>query len=299
MTTFKNFIDSRPARSANKWGTQRWGTQRAEPQDVAAALDLVAAACGWSRHQLSDRVLGSAARCLNGERADCGDIDLAVDRNLADPLAVHALMMQAVDGRGELNTGTRVGSYAVELSDKRVQVDLMFVSSVPWARFIYWSPSPLKSAYSGAVRNILMMTALTFIEHPDQDFTKTDAQGRTLARARRSIRMDSGLLRLFKLARIRRDGSPGALETVTPSALQQWVDLHCPTVKFSHNQDLISEPAAVVQFIFGPDCTQSAVQSAEGVIAQIKKMPQAQEILERCRSELERLALPVPAQLLT
>lgn len=147
---------------------------------------------------IASSLLGSAELTFSGNRKDSGDIDIAIPVDKLSPENAHAKMSKLSSGRGTYNKGTKVGSYAVSVGNKNVQVDLMFVSDVQWAKFIYHSSHGKNSNYSGVVRNIMLFTALTFVQQKGKDFVERDKDGNAIARASRSVKMNSGMERLFK-----------------------------------------------------------------------------------------------------
>ncbi len=64
-------------------------------------------------------------------------------------------MLELTGNEGAYNKGTNIGSYAVDVGGKKVQVDLMFVASKEWAKFIFHSAHGDGSKFPGVVRNFL------------------------------------------------------------------------------------------------------------------------------------------------
>src|SRR5574343_994839 len=153
--TFKRFLIKEGGNA-----TSEWETERAFPEDVKKAVELAAKAIGISVEDLSKNLLGTSRLTYHGKKSSSGDIDIAIDaKNLEK---YDEAMMKLVKGQGVYNTGTKVGSYAVDLGKKKVQVDFMYVPSTDLAKFTYYSTEGLNSKYPGAVRNIMLMTLATF-----------------------------------------------------------------------------------------------------------------------------------------
>lgn len=291
MITFKQFL----IEGGN--ATSKWHTERANQSDVKAALEFVSKAINVPYETLKRDLLGSTELTLLGKKKDSGDIDIAFSVKDADAESIDEKMRAATNGEGGYNKGTRVGSYAVPVNGKKVQVDLMFVNDKDWAKFIYHSSLGNGSKYPGAVRNILMFTALTKRQVPGEDFVLRDDEGNVLARASRSIKMDTGMERLFKVAKKTKNGYSKMLDKVGPEDVTAFLKELGKEVKFKGDPDITSDPATVVQFIFGKGVKPEDVKTAEQVIALIKKQKDAAEILKAGKSELERLKMVVPEEM--
>jgi hypothetical protein len=292
MITFKQFL----IEGGN--ATAKWNTERANQADIKAALEFVSKTLGVPYNTLKNDLLGSTALTLLGKKKDSGDIDIAFSIKDANTESIDEKMRTATNGEGGYNKGTRVGSYAVPVNGKKVQVDLMFVDDKDWAKFMYHSSLGNGSKYPGAVRNILMFTALTKRQVPGEDFVLRDNDGNVLARASRSIKMDTGMERLFKVAKKTKAGDYSkTLEKVGPEDVKTFLKELGKEVKFKGDPDITSDPATVVQFIFGKGTKPEDVKTAEQVIALIKKQKDAAEILKAGKAELERLKMVVPEEM--
>lgn len=292
MITFKQFL----IEGGN--ATSKWNTERANQSDIKGALEFVSKAIGVPYETLKRDLLGSTELTLLGKKKDSGDIDIAFSVKDADAESIDEKMRAATNGEGGYNKGTRVGSYAVPVNGKKVQVDLMFVNDKDWAKFMYHSSQGNGSKYPGAVRNILLFTALTKRQVPGEDFVLRDDEGNVLARASRSIKMDTGMERLFKVAKKSKTGGYSkTLEKVGPEDVKAFLKELGKEVKFKGDPDITSDPSTVVQFIFGKGTKPEDVKTAEQVIALIKKQKDAAEIIKACKSELERLKMVVPEEL--
>ena len=293
MITFKQFL------LEGGHATAKFNTERANAQDIKAALEFVSKTLDMPYETLKNDLLGSTALTLLGKKKDSGDLDIAFSLQHSDVNIIDKKMRAAVNDEGGYNAGTKVGSYAVPVNGKKVQVDLMFVNNKDWAKFIYHSEAGAGSKYPGAIRNIIMMTALTFAQEPGKDFTLDDSDGRQIARARKSIKMDQGMERLFKLAKFNEKTGKynKSMDSVDPKELAIHLKSKGHNLSFSQERDHTDDPKKVVEFIFGKGTDPKSVSSAEGVIAAIKKMKNSKEILAKAKSELERLNMEIPTEL--
>lgn len=283
MLTFRQFLLEGGAATASA------GTARANKSQVEQALTAVAKALRLPLGEVRANALGSVHLVLSGHKKDAGDVDVAMPIDQAEKL--NALMQAHFEGT--YNKGTNVASYAVPVDGGKVQVDLMFTPAVEWAKFIYSSEHGRKSAYPGAVRNILMMTAVAHTLKPGEDAVKREGD-HVIARASRSLKLQGGLERLFKAAKVKKDGTYAkGLEKVEPSELEQ----HLGKGAFKPEADVITDPKAVVQWLFGKGVGPKDVETAEQVVALIKKLPNAKEIIADAKEQLARAKLPVPKEL--
>ena len=293
-TSFKTFLLLEGGKA-----TEKFKTQRATKQDIEKAISLVSGALGIDSSVIKDNLLGSTRLTLLGKKKDSGDIDIALDTNEIDPVEADKKMLALTKGEGYMNKGTKIGSYAVNVGGKKVQVDLMFVSDKHWAKFIYHSEQGNGSKYPGAVRNILLASAVRFTHEPGKDILIKD-KDQVIARASRAIKLDVGLERLFKMAsKSKRTGQwSRSMNKVKPTDLQKHVDqLTDKPVKFSHDADVITDPDAVAKFIFGPSVKATDIMTAENVIAHIKKLKNASDIFKSARESLELASLPIPSEM--
>jgi hypothetical protein len=293
MFTFKQFL------LEGGHATEKWNTSRADQSDIKASLKFVSNATGIPVETLTADLLGSTTLTLLGKKKDSGDIDIALSHRESDPEEINKKMLDATNGEGLYNPGTKVGSYAVPVNGKKVQVDLMYVGSKDWAKFSYHSEVGNGSKYPGVVRNIILTTALSMTQEPGKDFVLKDEDGKTIARASKSIKLDHGMERLFKMSKLNaKTGKYNkSLDKAEPSDIDAHLKSIGKSVKFSHDTDLTENPDDVAKFIFGPSVKAKDIMSAENVIVQIKKLKNAKEILAKCKSELTRLKLEIPEEL--
>lgn len=293
MLTFKQFL------AEGGHATEKFNTSRANQSDVKGALSFISKTLDIPVEQLQKDLLGSTELTLLGKKKDSGDLDIAFSLKDADVKTIDAKMKAATNDEGGYNAGTRVGSYAVPVNGKKVQVDLMFVNNKDWAKFIYHSEIGNGSEYPGAVRNIILMTALAHTQEPGKDYVLRDENGKAVVRASRSIKMDLGMERLFKMAKVNaKTGKYNkGLDKVDPKEIEAHLQSLGKKVKFSHDPEITDNPDHIAAFVFGNSVKAKDLMSAENVVKQIKKLKNAEEISSAAKSELERLNLPVPKEL--
>lgn len=287
MVSFKQFL------AEGGHATARYHTERATQKDVDAAVKFVSKVIGLPPEELKNSLLGSTRLTLAGKKKDSGDVDIAIPYEEVDAGEVHKKMMAAVNDEGTYNTGTKVGSYAVPVGGKKVQVDLMFVKDMGWANFIYHSAQGEGSKYPGAVRNIILFTALAYSQESGKDFVFRNEDGKAVARASRSITLSGGMKRLFKYTK---PGTKTMLK-VSPAELRAHLKQIGKSAKFSDDEEATSDPAKVAALIFGPEVHPADLLTAEDVIKQVKKLPNAKQILRTSKSELAKAKLPIPDEL--
>ena len=297
-TTLINFLLQEGGKA-----TEEWGTKRVTQRDIKKALEVVSKATGISYDELSQNLLGTSRLTFQGSRKSSGDIDITLpSKNFS---RVHQHMMQLVEQRGQYNTGTKVGSYAVDVGNgKLVQVDLMPSDSPELSKFMYFSSEGEKSKYPGAVRNIMLMTLATFILEDGKDFVIKDSDENVIARASRSLKLDVGLERLFKVAKKRKDGkgrvkSP---EKVSPDDLDtELKDIDPSKIgTFDKTADIIKDPDSIAHFFFGKKVFAKDIMTAEQVAELINKKftgSKLRDIKSSIRKQLEESEFEVPSEL--
>jgi hypothetical protein len=283
--------------------TKEWGTQRVTRSDLDEVLTVVSKALQMDKKELADNLLGSARVLYMNKKKDAGDIDFAFSKYKKQE--IHNKMKSLTNNQSVYNTGTKIGSYAVEVKGgKKVQVDFMFVDSPDFAKFMYYSAEGVDSQYPGAVRNIMLMTLVTFIREEGKDFVSKNEEGDIIARASRSLKLDTGLERLFKVAKKRKDGEGRvkSLEKVSPEELEKELKEIDPSVigKFEKTPDVISDPEAIAHFLFGKGTSAKNIMTAENVARLINKKFSGEElkkIKEKIKEVLTDSDLPVPKEL--
>lgn len=291
MISFKQFLIE------GGIATKKYQTTRANKEDILAALSFISSTLGIKLETLKSNLLGSTRLTLEGKRKDSGDIDIAIPMALYSKDEIHDKMMEATKNQGSFNKGNKVGSYAVPVNGHNVQADLMFVTNTKWARFAYHSSHGDGSDYPGAVRTILLITALSHKIEEGKDFVLKD-KDQIIARAVRAFRLDRGLVRTFKRTKFneKKQAFNKTLDKVTPEELDAHLKHLGKKIEYAHSEDVIDNPNDAVHFIFGPHTEPEDVETAEGVIRQIKKLPKAKEILEDAKKRLEDAKLPVPKE---
>lgn len=293
MITFKEFL----LEGGN--ATSKYNTERATGSDIKHVLGKLSSILSIPVQELKNDLLGSTGLTLKGVKKDSGDIDIAMNAQDSAITEIDKKMKAAVNGEGVYNAGTKVGSYAFPVGDKKVQVDLMFVNNKDWAKFIYHAAQGDGSNYPGAVRNIILMTALAHTQEDGKDFVIRDDSGKSIVRASKAIRMDSGMQRLFKMAK--KNPKTGeynkSVETVSPDELEAHLKEIGKDIKFSKDQDHTNNPDEIAAHIFGKGVKAKDLMTAEDVIKQINKLKNASEVKAAARKELERIKLPVPSEL--
>lgn len=271
MITFKQFLAEASLLEGGK-ATAEHGTSRANKADVIAGLKFVSKTIGLSYDHLVAHLLGSTKQTLEGTKKDSGDLDIAMkdDENRAE----YEKKMTAAVGFPPRKTGANVLSYAVPVGgDKRVQVDLMFVPDVEWAKFSYHSEPGSK--FKGSIRNLLIYALVLNTMEKGKDLRIKDADGNDVVRASRSFQLDTGVHRTFKVAPMRKDGkgrTKSAVKT-TPDEVEKVARELGSKETFSKEEDIIRDPGRFAKMLLGPKGTAEMLKtSAENLIATIKKM---------------------------
>jgi hypothetical protein len=286
MKTFKQFLVEGGAATASSH------TERANKSDIEAALKMVSKTTGIAIETLKQNLLGSTSHTLSGKKQDSGDIDIALEEGKYDRDVIIKKMSDAAEG--VYNAGTKVGSYAVPVNGKKVQVDLMFVKSEEWARFgFHASPD---SKHKGVVRNFLLINLMKQLYEPGKDFVLAD-NGQEIIRVRRGFKMDAGLERLFRVAPFKKDGKRGPLKAATPQEVEAELKRLGKTQKFSSESDTILEPDRAAAFMFGKGVKASDLLSAEQVIAQIFKRKDHAKIFKDTIKDIKAAKQPVPSEI--
>lgn len=290
-TTFKQFLFEGGA------ATSKFNVERATKDDIEKALEIVARTLNLP--DIKERILGSVHLTLSGKKQDSGDIDIVISNDEMDPAEADAKMLKLTNNEGALNKGTKIGSYAVDIGGKKVQVDLMFVNNKDWAKFIFHSQHGDGSNYPGAVRNLILMAVARHKHEPGKDFLiKVD--GEVVARASRALKLDAGLERLFKAAKYNKETKTfnKSMDKMDPGQLA----MHAQTIsgkkiRFNPDPEIIDDPDSVAQWLFGEGVKAADIMTAEQVIALVKKHKLAATIIEDAKKSLKDAKLPVPTEL--
>lgn len=300
MITFKQFLFEGGA------ATAKWGTSRATTKDIKTALEFVAKVLHVKVSYLEDRLLGGTVNTFNGYKPDSGDVDLGFEvKNLTQQQELHDKMAKAVGGEVFYNPGMKLSSFAVPVGNKKkIQVDFMYVPHLEWAKFAYHSGEGRDSNYKGALRQILMSTIARYRNIPGEDVSILDDEGHEIIRASRSYTLDRGLVRLFKVAKMRKDGKGRTknLVNATPAEVAHELNVLGKNEKFSKDADPIQDPKKVLELLFGKGVTEEDVSSAEGIIKLIQdpkrfNKQEAKEILEKAGKAAKERGLKIPPEL--
>jgi hypothetical protein len=292
MITFKQFLVE------GGKATKEHGTVRANKADIQAVLKLVSKVAKVPVETLADRLLGSTRLTFNGHQKDSGDIDIALE-NTADRDAIVKNMTAIVQNEPYI-IGGNIFSFAVPASEnKKVQVDLMFLPDIEWAKFSHYASE--HSKHKSGVRNELLHSALKWSMEPGKDVRLKDDNGNDIARASRSYKLDQGVERIFKVAPKKKDGSgrvKGAVKT-TPDAVKAALDQEGFEGSFEAKNDPIRDPDRFAKLLFGPKALGKDLMSTEQLINMIKKhkAKDAPAIFKDAVQNIKRLKFPVPDEL--
>lgn len=285
------------AKSSGK-STAHLGTTRATAKDIQSALKFVAKHAGLNLDDLKTNLIGSTNKTLSGLQRDSGDIDIAIEEGSVNRDQVVQKMLDAT-GTDEIHrAGDGVFSFAVPVpGGRKVQVDLMFVSSAKWAKWTFHSAPDSK--YKGAVRSLLFVNMMKQIWEKDRDLEVMGEDGEPVIRVRRSFKADVGLERLFKVRKMRKDGKGRVKGLAKASAEEVAAELKRMghNDKFDPNPDPITDPNKAASLMFGSGVTAKDVMSVEQIIALIKKRKDAETILKNTMDDLKKGGLEVPPEL--
>ena len=242
------------------------GAGRIKQRDIAPTLTYFAKLSGVPTKDLHK--IGST-----GKLATSGDIDIAIDTTKHKHEKVHTkLVSKLKPEQVTFNRGTGVTSYAIPIKgDEKnglVQVDVMYVMNVEWAKFSYHSAGD-QSKYKGAVRTILLSAVAAALNSKGTDYFKYEEDGSLSIRAGRSLDLNQGLRRIFQYLPDRKDGT-GKMKNMKSIPIEDFKK-QFPRVQVNNGQVIIDEPDKVVKILFGGAITPADVGSAEQVMALIKK----------------------------
>lgn len=241
--------------------------KRINKMDIPATIKYVSRIAGIPVKDLHP--LGSV-----GKQDTSGDIDLAVDINLHNPESTHKQMLKALgDEAGVYNKGTKVGSYAVPIKGEGkdlVQVDFMYTPNPIWAQFSYFSAGD-KSKYKGVIRNVLLAAVAATLDEKGKDVFKYDGD-ELIVRVGRGIDMNVGLKRLFQMRPKKKSGE-GYVKTMKRVTADD-IRAAYPDLEFDGSDLVIDDPKEAVMMLFGPSVEPSDVDTAEEVLALIKRFPE-------------------------
>jgi hypothetical protein len=277
--------------------TEKLGTTRASAEDIKVALDFVSRITGIDSKILSSQVLGSSRLTALNKQKDSGDVDLALDPNLIDMDDIVKKMTTEVGSKPYI-IGGNTFSFAVPVNNNRkVQVDLMFMPDIEWAKFSHYSSE--HSKHKSGVRNELLHSALKFTSTPGEDLRVKDEQGRDIVRASRSYKLDTGVERIFKITPERKDGNgrvKGSIKA-SPKDVQKTLDAIGNTEKFNSNADIITSPDKFAEMLFGKKIKGKHLMSAEQLITLINRRSDADDIFKDAVHGIKARGFEVPKEL--
>jgi hypothetical protein len=278
------------------YATKEAGTTAVLRQDIPKVIELVSK---FSSVPVEDlHPLGST-----GKAPWSSDVDLAINRNVFDPEMVKQSMSLA--GPYILSfkdmSGLGVQSYAIDVDGRAVQVDLMFVDNLEWAKFAYWSPAAVESNYKGAVRTMLLMgiAANTSVAGYD-GFYYVDNQ--LVGRIGRTFDLNRGLRRIFQYRPKRKDGNGylKSMKTVdTVEEVEEAIGSDMLMVTYRNPDITFDNPLQALAIMFKRPIYPGHVEDAESVIRLIRTSFtewEQEEIFkktaERAKSVVGKMKLP-------
>ena len=224
------------------------------------------------------RQLGSAGKKPKDEDTS-GDIDLAVKAEIED--VEKALPKLAYDGKTfRIMKGINVYSFAYDLGEKTVQVDLMPVSNVRYAEWASQAnEADLKDGLKGSHRNELYFA---IAKHIDPQVIKRDVDGSPMILKRYFYDLQKGLM----LGTQSREGKKKSSKNF----------------KTVEKKVLTDDPIKVTQFLFGDHVTPDQVSTFKGTLAAITspKFPHKaarDEIIAMSKLGMKNKGLLVPKYL--
>lgn len=293
MITFKQFLIEGGA------ATAKLGTSRANQADMKVALKFVSLCTSISMSTLIDQLLGSARLTFNGDQEDSGDVDIALDENILNRESIVDKMTSAVGSKPYI-TGGNIFSFAVPVHNKRkVQVDLMFVPDIPWAKFSHYADE--HSAHKSGVRNELLHAVLKYSMVPGKDIRVKDEEGNDLVRASRAYKLDQGVERIFKILPKRKDGTGYVKSQVkaSPEKVKAMLTNMGRDDAFSPEADIIRDPNKFAKLLFGARVKAKNLLSTEQLIKLIQKYraDDAEKIFKSAVNGIKLRKFKVPAEL--
>lgn len=292
MLTFKQFL------MEGGKATEKYGTVRADSSDIRSVISKVAEISGIDASVLKDRLLGSGRLTYNGKQQDSGDIDLAIQ---ADEVDTDELVkkLEKFTGHPGRPIGGNTFSFAFPVGEKKVQLDIMVVPDIKWAKFSHHASE--FSKHKSGVRNELIHSTLKFTLVPGQDVRVRDDLGNDIARASRSYKLIDGVERIFKIAPKRKDGKGRTLtpQKASPDEVAAVLKDIGHDGKFSKERDLVRDPDKFAQMLFGDGVKASQMMSTEQMIELIKKhrKADADKIFKDAVKGMKRLKFPIPSEL--
>lgn len=294
MLTFKEFL------LEGGKATEKLGTVRATQIDIKHAIAFVSRELGIPKGTLQDRLLGSGRLTATGLQKDSGDVDIAINDQEVDRDGAISKLTKATGNKPHVTGGSTYSFAIPTIKDRKVQVDLMFVPDVKWAKFSHHASE--HSQHKSGVRNELIHSALKFSQVEGQDVRHKDEDGNDIARASRAYKLDKGVERIFKVAPERKDGNGRVKSMIktTPAEVRDVLDKEGQhDLHFSDKPDIITDPDKFASMLFGPRIKAKDLMSTEQLIRLIKKYKSdnADKIFKDAVKGMIRLKFEVPKEL--
>lgn len=246
-------------------GLSSVGVQDIQIEELEDTMNYISTLTGIPREDLI--TVGSV-----GKQQTSGDIDIAISEEKYPSGDIHKKLLKCLGSHYcNYNYGTRIGSYAFPIGGNvlngAVQVDLMYVHNVNWAKFAYYSAGD-KSKYKGAIRAILLSAVAGTIENPGEDAFAYDEDGELLARAGWGIYLPVGLKRMYQMRDISQKTGKWlkTMKSVSPDTILK----NFPTLKFCPYNITIDDPYKVTTVMFNADTHPSDLQRVEDILRLIK-----------------------------
>lgn len=242
--------------------------------------------------------LGSTGKKAPGDSS--GDIDMAIsiqdlvqNNGLETPKEIYDFVKSVADstgypvrdmrGMGLISLAWPIVNVDGKQPDAKVQLDLMTVDSIDWARWAYYSPGFKDSPYKGLYRNELMVAVAKYMDYEDLE-TAMDKDGTEVPATwrRKFFDLGKGLMQGTQ-TRMGKNGITKVHKTIDKSIVSQ-------------------DPEAVAKIMFGPDARTSDLLTFEQTFSAIMKpnFPYAenrQAILKMAKDGILNKGYPVPPEL--
>ncbi len=243
--------------------------------------------------------LGSA-----GKKPRSGDLDIAIDArrfNQAEYSKIIGRLKVKLGAENHIyRPGFRTNSFSVPISGNtcngRVQVDIKY-DNADFLQFSHYSAEGERSKYKGAVRTFLLTSLATSLHTPGED-VELRRDGKIVVDVRWGLDVNSGLKRLFRMRRERKDGKgwKTSLESVSAKEIQATY----PDLQFDGRARSITDPDKIAKHLFGKGVTAKDLETAEDVIKLIAS--RHAQILDsgfvaRVSRHLSAMGLAVPNEL--
>ena len=272
---FKNFFESTLLEGGAALKTSPI-TQSEARKLIPVLIDQISGALGTTK--LNVRSIGSAGKKPKATD-ESGDVDFAVNAESDD--VEKALSGLAYDGKTfRVMKGINVYSFAYDLGDKKVQIDLMPVSNVRYAEWASQAnEADLKDGLKGSHRNELFFA---IAKHIDPQVIKHDTDKSPLIIKRYFYDLQKGLM-LGTQSREGKKKSSKGFKTVEKKVLTD-------------------DPIKVTQFLFGDSFTPDDVSSFKGTLAAIESPKFAhkaarKKIIDMAKLGMKNKGLKVPEYL--